>query len=404
MTTTAHSLTRAPGEGLARHKRDTLASLPDVRKPHSYLEKEAKDARDCVSTKWYPLLRFAPVRRPPPYRALASVAVGAIGLCLLLPGTGGASSSSSFKQKATALQSQNASLAAQSHSALVQLYALQSQLNAARARLAAIQSRVAAVREQQASARYQLRIDKRVLGVTQQRLRERLVFLYESNQPDALSTFLGSSSIGQASNRVETVTSIAAQDHAVIQETRTARRALHRLSRKLAARAAQLQSLQASASQAAAALESAKAAKGNFIVSLAAQRRANASQISSLEAQARQAEARSRQVAAQQAVNPVPAPSVPTQGPAAPGQTLTVVATAYDLPGTTATGVPVGPGIIAVDPNVIPLGTRMTIPGYGEGVAADTGSAIIGNRIDVWVPNGAAASSWGVRTVTITLH
>jgi 3D (Asp-Asp-Asp) domain-containing protein len=83
---------------------------------------------------------------------------------------------------------------------------------------------------------------------------------------------------------------------------------------------------------------------------------------------------------------------------------MTVVATAYDLPGTTATGVPVGPGIVAVDPTVIPLGTHMTIPGYGEGVAADTGGAIIGARIDVWVPDEAAATQWGVRTVTITLH
>jgi 3D (Asp-Asp-Asp) domain-containing protein len=149
---------------------------------------------------------------------------------------------------------------------------------------------------------------------------------------------------------------------------------------------------------------SARAERASFIASLAAQRSANASQISSLEAQAQQAEAQARVVAAQRAVNPVPAPSVPTPGPAGPGQTLTVVATAYDLPGSTASGVPVGPGIVAVDPNVIPMGTSMTIPGYGEGVAADTGGAIVGNRIDVWVPNAAAASAWGVRTVTITLH
>ncbi len=350
------------------------------------------------------LLRFAPVRRPPPYRALAFAIVGASCLALLLPGLGGATSGSSFRQKASALQNQNASLAAQSRSAVVQLYALQSQLNAAQARLAAVQSRVADVQAQQASARYQLKIDRRVLAVTQKRLRERLVFLYESKQPDAFSTFLGSSSLGQASNRAEAVASIASQDHTVIQQTRTARTALHRLSHKLAVRAARLQSLEASAAQAATALESAKAAKANFIAGLAAQQRANSSQISLLESQAKQAQARSRAVAAQQAVNPVPAPSAPTQGPAGPGQTLTVVATAYDLPGSTATGVPVGPGIVAVDPNVIPLGTRMTIPGYGEGVAADTGGAIVGNRIDVWVPNGTAASAWGVRTVTITLH
>jgi 3D (Asp-Asp-Asp) domain-containing protein len=86
------------------------------------------------------------------------------------------------------------------------------------------------------------------------------------------------------------------------------------------------------------------------------------------------------------------------------GQQLTVVATGYALPGRTATGMPVGWGVVAVDPSVIPLGTRMTIPGYGEGVAADTGGAIQGAVIDVWVPTAAAAAAWGRRTVTITLH
>ena len=85
-------------------------------------------------------------------------------------------------------------------------------------------------------------------------------------------------------------------------------------------------------------------------------------------------------------------------------QTLTVTATGYSLPGHTATGLPVGFGIVAVDPAVIPLGTRMTIPGYGEGVAADTGTAISGDAIDLWFPTLADALAWGRRTVTITLH
>jgi cystine transport system substrate-binding protein len=95
-----------------------------------------------------------------------------------------------------------------------------------------------------------------------------------------------------------------------------------------------------------------------------------------------------------------PAPSSAAAG----DRTLVVSSTAYSLPGTTATGLPVGLGIVAVDPNVIPLGTRMTIPGYGEGIAADTGSAVIGATIDVWFPTLKQALAWGRRTVTITLH
>jgi 3D (Asp-Asp-Asp) domain-containing protein len=74
------------------------------------------------------------------------------------------------------------------------------------------------------------------------------------------------------------------------------------------------------------------------------------------------------------------------------------------MPGRTATGLPVGPGIVAVDPAVIPLGTRLSIPGYGEGVAADTGGAVQGLTIDLWFPTLAEARAWGRRTVTITLH
>ena len=82
---------------------------------------------------------------------------------------------------------------------------------------------------------------------------------------------------------------------------------------------------------------------------------------------------------------------------------MTVYATGYCLKGTTATGLPVGPGIVAVEPPVIPLGTRMTIPGYGEGVAADTGGSIRGTRIDVWIKSCAEAGLFN-RTVTITFH
>ncbi|HLA17705.1 MAG TPA: G5 domain-containing protein, partial [Dehalococcoidia bacterium] len=69
------------------------------------------------------------------------------------------------------------------------------------------------------------------------------------------------------------------------------------------------------------------------------------------------------------------------------GVTLRVWATWYTAAsaggGNTATGTAVRKGTVAVDPRVIPLGTRMYIPGYGYGVAEDTGGGIIGNMIDL---------------------
>ncbi|KPV43224.1 ubiquitin-like domain-containing protein [Alicyclobacillus ferrooxydans] len=80
---------------------------------------------------------------------------------------------------------------------------------------------------------------------------------------------------------------------------------------------------------------------------------------------------------------------------------FTVVATAYVAGGVTATGVPAQPGVIAVDPSVIPLGTKLYIPGIGIVRAEDTGSAIQGYRIDICVSSIGLADSWGARTITI---
>jgi 3D (Asp-Asp-Asp) domain-containing protein len=83
---------------------------------------------------------------------------------------------------------------------------------------------------------------------------------------------------------------------------------------------------------------------------------------------------------------------------------LRVDAVAYSLPGSTALGIPVRRGVVAVDPTVIPLGTRMHVPGYGHSIAADVGHAIKGRVIDLWFPTTAKARRWGRRTVTITVY
>jgi len=68
--------------------------------------------------------------------------------------------------------------------------------------------------------------------------------------------------------------------------------------------------------------------------------------------------------------------------------------------GIAATGVQVQRGIVAVDPGVIPLGTRLYVPGYGQAVAADTGSAVIGNIIDLGFADYEVVD-WGSRWVTV---
>ena len=82
------------------------------------------------------------------------------------------------------------------------------------------------------------------------------------------------------------------------------------------------------------------------------------------------------------------------------------VATAYSLKGRTASGRMVSRGLIAADPSVLPLGSRVRLehPGYsGEYIVADTGGAIRGRRIDIWTPSTGEAMRFGRRTVKLTV-
>ena len=69
--------------------------------------------------------------------------------------------------------------------------------------------------------------------------------------------------------------------------------------------------------------------------------------------------------------------------------------------GLTAMGIPATYGVVAVDPDVIPLGSRVYIPGYGEAIAADTGGAIYGYRIDLCMESYGEAMDFGRRNVTV---
>jgi 3D (Asp-Asp-Asp) domain-containing protein len=133
----------------------------------------------------------------------------------------------------------------------------------------------------------------------------------------------------------------------------------------------------------------------------------NAARIAAIEAQAQTAEQRSAAISpsTQPLANAVAATaSTPLSIAASGPRTVTVSSTGYSIQGRTSTGMQTAAGVVAVDPSVIPLGTRLTIPGYGTGIAADTGGSVHGNVIDLWFPTLQQARAWGRQTVTITIH
>ena len=85
---------------------------------------------------------------------------------------------------------------------------------------------------------------------------------------------------------------------------------------------------------------------------------------------------------------------------------VTFTATAYSLRGRTASGSGVRRGIIAADRRVLPLGTRVRLEAgsySGEYVVADTGGAVRGRKIDIWMPQTSEAMRFGRRPVKLTI-
>jgi 3D (Asp-Asp-Asp) domain-containing protein len=109
-------------------------------------------------------------------------------------------------------------------------------------------------------------------------------------------------------------------------------------------------------------------------------------------------------------VKKVSTPKVQT--PKKSTKVITVKATAYTASckgctGITKTGfnLKANPNkkIIAVDPTVIPLGTKVHVEGYGKAIAADIGGDIKGKRIDVFIPTKKAAIKFGVKRLKVTI-
>jgi 3D (Asp-Asp-Asp) domain-containing protein len=312
----------------------------------------------------------------------------AILVALQLPAAGGAGAPSA-SAKAQALRSQNAALAGKADAAWLSSVSLSTRLEQTRAALVRFQARTQAIAARRDEAEQSLHLARRTLKASQSALAARLRTIYEQGDTDPMAVLVGATSVDDAMNRIESLHRMAGQDHMVIVQAKAAKRRLVSATQRLASQEAQARETEAATAATVAALDAAREEQEAAYASLRAERRSNSSRISSLDAEARRLAA---------------VPTRAGQAPSLGGRTLTVVATGYSLPGHTASGVPVGYGVVAVDPAVIPLGTELTIPGYGDGVAADTGGAIVGARIDLWFPTRAEALAWGSRTVTVTLH
>jgi 3D (Asp-Asp-Asp) domain-containing protein len=312
-----------------------------------------------------------------------------------------------------ALRQQVSSLTARTQSALLDLYADDTRLHAAQTRLSALEAESVRLRNEQALLEQQIAATRKTLGVSRKALGNNLRMLYKQGDVNALAVVLGAQSLDDAVTRLDALSSVADQSRQVVLVATEAQSRLENLRVSMLERRDRIDAAVADARHAADALAAAHADRSAFISRLRSRQRLRSAQIAALQlaatrvehkSDALQAAARLDQQQQQQPVVVSGPPTALTAPASASARTITVSSTGYSLPGRTATGMPTGWGVVAVDPSVIPLGTRLTIPGYGEGVAADTGTAVRGNAIDLWFPTLEQANAWGRRTVTITLH
>jgi len=340
---------------------------------------------------------------------LAALCTG-LALLVAVPGALGADASD-LRSQADRLRDRGASFATHRQSALLTLYALESEVELARAAVSSLDARRSRLAAEHASTRRQLALAKGAAEDSQRRLERLLRTLYEQRGIDPLAVLLGAESLDEALAGLESLDRAAAENRRILAQAQTTRERLAQVDARLTAREGEVARLAAAARSRARELEATAAARAAYAEDLRRRQDLTASQVGTLEAQARSAQQHTAEL---RPATTVPATTVPeTFSPEAPREapaadegprTLTVSTIGYSLPGRTASGLPVGRGIVAVDPSVIPLGTRLYVPGYGEAVAADTGSAIRGNVIDLWFATTAEAYAWGRRTVVVTLR
>ncbi len=334
-----------------------------------------------------------------------------------------------------AAQSSAERLDAQKDQASLSLMLLEDRLQAAEDRTAAVDARVAELEQEMKAAAGRREQARKDAEAVRSRLADRLREGYKSGSVGWLQLLFTSEDLGELLQRARMLGRVVDSEAQLLDEVKAKRdaegRAVAELETLRAEEAKSLESLKESRrelAQAAAEQEALVAELGGRLDQARAQVAEARQRMAALNREQVAMRGESRGDAPQAAGSgsstgtsstnggsSTKAPSAASEGtvrsnppsPGAPrggGRQIEAKVTAYALPGTTATGMPVGYGIIAVDPRVIPLGTRLYVPGYGEGIAADTGSAVKGNVVDVWLPSRDEALDWGIKHLTVTVY
>ncbi|MEY8765029.1 MULTISPECIES: 3D domain-containing protein [Clostridium] len=232
--------------------------------------------------------------------------------------------------------------------------------------------------------------------------KKRVRAMYVNGTSGYLEIILSSKDFSDFLSRIDTITKVIKFDNGVIAKLKKNELAIEQEKKNLNDENIKLQSLKTSNETILSKLNSNIREQKSLLASTTVKEQKLLAAQSEQAAAARASHSTTVAMAGKQALSRGSTGSAPSSS----SKVLTMQATAYCDNGYTATGVPTrrnsgGYSTIAVDPRVIPLGSRVYVQGYGYAIAADTGGAINGNIIDLYVPTQAEAESWGRRTVTV---
>lgn len=263
---------------------------------------------------------------------------------------------------------------------------LNERLSALTAQSSGLSEQIESVTAEVDAKRERLRSKRRALA-----LRARSI--YVNGKTSSIEMLLSSRDFSDFVSSTDLVRKVTTQDAKMIESVRSESERLEGSLGELRRKKSEVDSTKKELSLKKSRLESARVER-NAVLSRAGEQRG------AVERQSTKIETKMREL------NP---PRTPDPGPGTrTGRYLTMMATAYSplepgLSESTASGMRAQQGVVAVDPTVIPLGTRLNVEGYGDAIAGDTGSAIKGMRIDLCFDTLEEVEAYGWRVVRVEI-
>lgn len=246
-------------------------------------------------------------------------------------------------------------------------------------------------------------------------MKSRLVALQEDEKLNvAINVILESKSVGDLIQRANAVTTLFSADSAIIEDQENDLTQIEKDKEEIAKHEEQLaverETLAKQQNELAVNLQ-----KHQDSLSVMQQKYSQVDQqMAGIQAELKAAQEKVRQeqeaVKVMSAASKPAAPAAPAPKPTSNGAEMYVTSTAYSYQSSGSItymgyNIKENPNmkLIAVDPSVIPLGSKVWVEGYGVAIAGDTGGAIKGHKIDVLMPNNAKAFAWGRKTVKVVV-